>query len=60
MSAKTPKPPRHVWADYDPGFPPGDRWAFYKSKADQRSNRPELKPIKLVVVLAIGDVGGAS
>lgn len=34
---KHPSPPRHVWADH------ADRkWAFYSSRKDQRSNRPDL------------------
>lgn len=28
------------------------RWAFYRSKADQRGNRPDLAAIKLRVSLA--------
>lgn len=37
-----------VWADYDPAAPRGSKWAFYTTKAEQRSNRPDLKPIKLI------------
>lgn len=36
-----------IWADYDPHADRAHRWAFYTTKADQRSNRPDLKPIKL-------------
>lgn len=39
-----PKPPKFIWADF------ADRqWAFYTSRRDQRSNRPDLKPIRLKV-----------
>lgn len=34
---KHPSPPRHVWADYADG-----KWAFYSSRKEQRSNRPDL------------------
>lgn len=37
-----------LWADYDPSEKRGNKWAFYTTKADQRSNRPDLKPIKLL------------
>lgn len=46
------QPPEYIWADYDPYVPKSSRWAFYRSKADQRSNIPDLKPIKLRVSLA--------
>lgn len=37
-----PKLPKFIWADY------ADRqWAFYTFKRDQRSNRPDLKPIRV-------------
>ena len=37
-----PKLPTFIYADY------ADRqWAFYTSKRDQRSNRPDLKPIRV-------------
>lgn len=48
---KRQKPPRYIWADCDPDAPRGSRWAFYNTLEDQRSNRPDLKPIKLRVVL---------
>lgn len=40
---------RVVWADYDPAAPRGDKWALYTTPADQRSNRPDLQPIRLRV-----------
>jgi hypothetical protein len=46
---KTKNPPAFIWADYDPHANRTVRWAFYNTKADQRSNRPDLKPIKLAV-----------
>lgn len=63
-TSKTPEPstlasangsaslPKHIWADCDPDAPAHIRWAFYRSKADQRGNRPDLKAIKLRVSLA--------
>ena len=48
-SAKT-KPPKYIWADCDPEAPRSVRWAFYNTLADQRGNRPDLKPIKLRIV----------
>ena len=50
MKSKTPKPPKHIWADYDGSYPKDSRWTFYGTRAAQRSNRPDLKPIKLKVV----------
>lgn len=45
-SRRQPKPPKFIWADY------ADRqWAFYRSRRDQRSNRPDLKPVRLKVEL---------
>lgn len=52
MKPKTPKPPKHIWADYNPYYPKSCRWTFYQTKADQRHFSPELKPIKLKVVEA--------
>jgi hypothetical protein len=49
MKGKTPKPPMFIWADYDGKYPRNSRWSFYATKADQRSNRPDLKPIKLTI-----------
>jgi hypothetical protein len=46
----TPRLPKRIWADCDPDQPASNRWAFYRTKADQRSNRPDLKPIPLRVV----------
>ncbi len=50
MKPKTPKPPKFIWADYDPSYPRELRWQVYTRKQDQRSTRPELKPIKLRVM----------
>lgn len=48
-----PKLPPHIWADYDPHAGHASaRWAFYTSKADQRSNRPDLQPLKIKVTYA--------
>ena len=44
-----PKLPNIIWADFDPEYPPNLRWSFYRSKSEQRSNRPDLEPIKLRV-----------
>ena len=50
MSSRLPKRlPRHVWADWDPTAPANIAWAFYRTKAEQRSNRPDLRPIRLEV-----------
>lgn len=46
------RPPQYIWADCDPDAPMSVRWAFYRSKADQRGNRPDLEAIKLRVSLA--------
>ena len=37
-----------LWADYDRKAKGRNKWAFYTTKAEQRANRPDLKPIKLV------------
>lgn len=51
MALKTPRRlPRIVWADFDPHAARSVRWAFYNTKAEQRDNRPDLRPIKLRVV----------
>jgi hypothetical protein len=42
--------PRLMWADYDPDYSNANRVAMYGSKADQRGNRPDLKPIRVLVV----------
>lgn len=47
---RNPKPPAYIWADCDPDAPRSVRWAFYNTLADQRGNRPDLKPIKLRIV----------
>lgn len=46
------KVPRHIWADYDPHAHRSVRWAYYHTKAEQRENRPDLRPIKLRIVRA--------
>lgn len=50
--SKQPKLPKQIWADFDPSYEPHLRWSFYRSKADQRGNRPDLKPIRLRVTRA--------
>jgi hypothetical protein len=52
------KHPKTVWADYDPHQKRADRWAYYTTKAEQRSNRPDLQPIKLSV-RGVARKGGA-
>lgn len=47
---RNPKLPKYIWADCDPDAPRSVRWAFYNTLADQRGNRPDLKPIKLRIV----------
>ena len=44
--------PEYIWADYDQSAERSVRWAFYRTKAEQRGNRPDLNPIKLRVYLA--------
>lgn len=41
------KLPRFIWADFDPHAERSVRWVFYRTKAEQRDNRPDLQPIKL-------------
>lgn len=41
------KTPKHIYADYDPNYKGGERWQFYATKAEQRENRPDLKPFKV-------------
>jgi len=43
------KPPRFIWADYDPKARRALRWAFYCTKAEQRANRPDLRPIRFCI-----------
>lgn len=40
------KPPRFIWADYDPTARRALRWVFYRTKSEQRANRPDLRPIR--------------
>lgn len=49
---KLPKPPKFIWADFDPEAAKAVRWVFYTTRADQRSNRPDLEPIKVRIHLA--------
>lgn len=42
--------PRLMWADYDPTCKHMPI-AVYATKADQRGNRPELEPIRVLVAL---------
>jgi hypothetical protein len=41
--------PKFIWADYDKSAERSVRWSFYRTRAEQRGNRPDLKPIKLRV-----------
>lgn len=41
--------PRQMWADYDPEYKT-DSLVIYETKGDQRSNRPDLKPIPVLVI----------
>lgn len=51
--ANTPtRRPKYVWADCDDTASPDQRWAFYRSKADQRANRPDLPPVRLCIAMA--------
>lgn len=44
--------PALMWADFDPHAARSVRLAVYSTKADQRSNRPDLKPIRVRVTRA--------
>lgn len=39
-----------AWVDYDPSYPADVRYTLYHTKADQRDNRPDLKPIRVAIV----------
>lgn len=39
------------WADYDPSYTGNNRLSIYATKADQRGNRPDLKPLKVRVTI---------
>jgi hypothetical protein len=39
------------WADWDPSYRGNNRLSIYQTKADQRGNRPDLKPIKVKVTV---------
>jgi hypothetical protein len=44
------KPKTHfAWADFDPCAPADIRWAYYRNRAEQRENRADLKPIRVVI-----------
>lgn len=51
--------PRRIYADIDVNAPRGTRLALYVTRADQRSNRPDLTPIKGVFVPVSNDALGA-
>lgn len=38
------------WADFDPEYPADVQYSLYHTKADQRDNRPDLKPIRVALV----------
>lgn len=42
--------PKYIWADYDPEYPRDVRWSFYRTRSEQRGNRPDLKAIKMRIV----------
>lgn len=44
--------PRFMWADFDPLAHRSERVVIYSTKADQRANRPDLKPIRVRVSIA--------
>lgn len=48
MKPKRPFP-RLMWADHDPSCKHMPV-AIYSTKAEQRSNRPDLKPIRVKVI----------
>lgn len=37
------------WADYDPAYKGRNRLAIYGTKADQRANRPDLQPFRVLI-----------
>ncbi len=41
--------PRLMWADYDAAAPRGLKVAIYTTRAEQRGNRPDLRPIRVRV-----------
>lgn len=45
-----PSSPLLRWADYDSEYKGNNRFQVYATKADQRGNRPDLKPIPVLVV----------
>jgi hypothetical protein len=51
MKSAKPKLPKYIWADYDPEYPRDVRWSFYRTRSEQRGNRPDFKAIKLRIVL---------
>ncbi len=48
VGQRIPKP-QQMWADYDPECKT-DSLVVYTRKSDQRSNRPDLKPIPVLVI----------
>jgi hypothetical protein len=39
-----------AWVDFDPSYPVDVRYELYHTKAEQRDNRPDLKPIRVALV----------
>lgn len=46
--------PRIMWADCDPTYPRSVQVSTYGTKADQRGNRPDLKPHRVAVIALDG------
>jgi len=53
-----PQFPRVMWADYDATAAKSDCVVIYPNKSEQRGNRPDLKPVRVLVV-ALDDDGQA-
>jgi hypothetical protein len=39
-----------AWVDHDPKYPADVQYELYHTRADQRDNRPDLKPIRVALV----------
>lgn len=39
------------WADYDPDYRRNNRLQIYSTKADQRGNRPDLQPFRVLITV---------
>ncbi len=50
ISGKREALPRIMWADVDPEYVGATAVSIYGTKADQRGNRPDLKPVPVVVI----------